>query len=854
MSDIESSSLVPISIEDEMKSSFLEYSMSVIVARALPDVRDGLKPVHRRILFAMNDKGNVHNKAYRKSANTVGEVLGSYHPHGDSAIYDAMVRMAQPFSLRYPLVDGQGNFGSVDGDSAAAMRYTEARLSRLAGELLEDLDRETVDFVPNYDESKREPSVLPSKLPNLLINGSGGIAVGMATNIPPHNLGEVVDGLVHLIDHPDCGVEDLIALVPGPDFPTAGEIHGTAGIRAAYYTGRGHVIMRAKAHIEPMEKGDRERIVLTEIPYQVNKARLIEKIAELVRDKKIAGISDLRDESDRRGMRVVIELKRDAVAKVVLNQLYKQTQMQDTFGVILIALVDGQPRQLTLKEMLYHFVEHRREIVTRRTLFDLRKAREREHILQGYVKALDHLDQVIELIRHADSPDSAKSGLMERFGFTDIQAKAILELRLQRLTGMERKKITDELEALLADIGRLEYIRDHEDEKYRIIKEELLSLKETYGDPRRTAIVPNESEVMMEDLIPKEDVVVTITTSGYIKRSPLSEFRAQRRGGKGVRGLAMKEEDAPRNLFVANSHDHLLFFTDTGRVFSARVFEAPEGSRTSKGKSVNNLLQLRPDEKVATVFPIEAFHDDHYLVMATASGLVKKTPLSAYGKIHAGGIIGIDLAEGDQVISAKVTDGKSKILLSVASGMTILFPESDIRSMGRVARGVKGINLAEGDRVVGMAACAEAEMTEQALFTLKANGYGKRTPLARYRQQRRGGKGLIDIKTDDAPVVGVKKVSGANELMMMTDDGAVIRIKASDVSLIGRNTKGVRVVNVGDGAVVSLGRLEIDTGETVDVAEKLTPEEAAGLDIPEPDDETLDETVDEEPHADEPDA
>jgi DNA gyrase subunit A len=842
MSDSDIQNLVPISIEDEMKSSFLEYSMSVIVARALPDVRDGLKPVHRRILYAMSDRGNHHNKPYRKSANTVGEVLGSYHPHGDSAIYDAMVRMAQPFSLRYPLVDGQGNFGSVDGDSAAAMRYTEARLAKMAAEILEDLDKETVDFTPNYDESKKEPTVLPSKLPNLLINGAGGIAVGMATNIPPHNITEIIDGLSYLIDNPDCSVDDLMRFITGPDFPTGGEIHGTAGIRSAYHTGRGHVIMRAKAHIEPMEKGDRDRIVVTEIPYQVNKARMIEKIADLVRDKKLTGISDLRDESDRQGMRVVVELKRDAVSKVVLNQLFKATQMQDTFGVILIALVDGQPRQLTLKEMLAHFVAHRREIITRRTLFELRKAREREHILQGYAKALDHIDEVIELIRSADSPDTARAQLIERFAFSDIQAKAILEMRLQRLTGMERKKILDELDELLKLIERLEFIRDNEGEKYAIIKAELAALREAYGDERRTEIVPVESEVMMEDLIASEDVVVTITTSGYIKRAKLSEFRAQRRGGRGVRGIAMKDEDAPSRLFIADTHDHLLIFTDTGRVFSAKVYEAPEGSRTSKGKSMNNLVQLKPDEKVATVFPIKAFTEDAYLVMVTAQGLVKKTPLSAYAKIHSGGIIGIDLTDGDEVVSAKVTEGDHRILLSTADGMTVLFHEKGIRPMGRVARGVRGVRLGSGDRVVGMVACAEEEMGERSLFTIKENGYGKRTPLARYPEHGRGGKGVIDIKTDDGRVVSVKKVTGSNELMMITSEGTVIRIKAEDVSLIGRNTKGVRVVAVPAGVrVVSLGRLEVNTMEIVngeeedDVVEEPTIEESTVDPAPESD-------------------
>ena len=801
--------ILPVAIEDEMKTSFLEYSMSVIVSRALPDARDGLKPVHRRILYAMHGMGNLHNKPYKKSARTVGEVIAKYHPHGDAAVYDTMARMAQNFSLRYPLVDGQGNFGSVDGDAPAAMRYTEARLARIAGEMLEDLDKETVPLLPNYDESEMEPSVLPAKLPNLLINGSDGIAVGMATKIPPHNLGEVVDGIIHLIDNPGCAALDLMEFIKGPDFPTSGEIHGLAGVRAAYATGRGHITVRARAEIEPMDKGDRERIVVTEIPYQVNKAKLIEKIAELVKEKRIAGIADLRDESDRRGMRVVIELRRDAVAQVVLNLLYKHTQMQETFGVIMIALVDGRPRQLNLKEMLFHFVEHRRDIVMRRTLYDLARAREREHILAGYVLALDHLDAVISLIRSAPDPGAAQAGLVAQFGFSEAQAKAILELRLQRLTGLERQKIVDEREATLKLIEGLIYIRDHDDEKMRIIKAELAELKQKYGDARRTTLAPVESEVDVEDLIAREDVVVTISTSGYIKRNAVDEYRAQKRGGRGVRGIQMKEEDEVRALFVANTHDNLMFFTDRGRVFVKKVYEAPAGSRQAKGKAVVNLIQLQPEEKMATIFPLTEFTAGHYLVTATAKGFIKKTDLTAFARVHTGGIIATDLEEGDEVISASVTDGACHVVITTAQGMAARFHERDLRSMGRGARGVRAITLEEGDRVVSMIALPEN--SQDTLFTIKEDGYGKRSDLAKYPLRRRGGKGVLDIKCDgeSGGVVTSLRVTERDDLIIISQNGVVIRTKASEVSVIGRNTKGVRVINVDGGdRVVSVGRLE----------------------------------------------
>jgi len=807
MSETADTSVLPISIEDEMRSSFLEYSMSVIVSRALPDVRDGLKPVHRRILFGMSENGNTYNKAYKKSARTVGDVMGKYHPHGDSAIYDAMVRMAQPFSLRYPLIDGQGNFGSVD-DPPAAMRYTEARLDRISGEVLEDLYKETVDFSPNYDESQFEPKVLPSKLPNLLLNGSGGIAVGMTTNIPPHNLGEVIDGIVHLIDNPECGVDDLMEHIPGPDFPTAGEIHGSMGIRSAYHTGRGLIVMRAKAHIEIVGKTEREQIAVTEIPYQVSKARLIEKIADLVRDKRIVGISDIRDESDRDGTRIVIELKRDTVGQVILNQLYKHTQMQDTFGVIMLALVNGQPKQLNLKQVLQCFIEHRREIITRRTLFELRKARERQHLLEGFKKALDNLNDIIELIRASSGPEEARNNLVEKYEFSQAQAKAILELRLQRLTGMERQKILDELAEITKTIAGLEYICDHEEEKLNIIKRESLEIKERFADDRRTLLVPVESEMDMESLIAEEDMVVTISTLGYIKRNSIDEFRAQRRGGKGVKGMSMRDEDIVQKLFIASTHDNLLFFTTKGRVFRKKVYEAPLASRTGKGKAVVNLIQLQPDEKVATIFPLKEFEANKFLVTATKKGYVKKTKLELFSRIHAGGIIATELVEGDAVIAVKITDGNKRVLLSSANGMAICFHESDMRPMGRVARGVRGIRLDKGDSLTAMTTGSEGE--EFSVFSIKADGLGKRSDIQRYPVQRRDGRGVIDIKCDkNSPVKAVLKVSDDDDIMIITKEGVVIRIKASDVSMIGRNTKGVRVINLSEGdSVVSVGKFE----------------------------------------------
>ncbi|HJM82677.1 MAG TPA: DNA gyrase subunit A [Nitrospinota bacterium] len=800
--------IIPVAIEDEMKSSFLEYSMSVIVSRALPDVRDGLKPVHRRILYAMNGMGNHHNKAFKKSARTVGEVIAKYHPHGDAAVYDALVRMAQEFSLRYPLVDGQGNFGSVDGDSPAAMRYTEARLHRISSEILRDIDKETVDFTPNYDESELEPVVLPAKSPNLLLNGSNGIAVGMATNIPPHNMGELVNGIISLIDNPNCSVDELMTHITGPDFPTAGEVCGSSGIREAYHKGRGLIVMRGKAEIEPLNKTGRETIVITELPYQVNKARLVEKIAGLVRDKRITGISDLRDESDREGMRIILELKRDAVGQVILNQLYKHTQLQDTFGVIMIALVDRRPRLLNLKEMLHHFVVHRREIIARRTLFDLKKAEEREHILAGFVKALDNLDKVIKLIRAATNPDEARIQLVEKFDFSENQSKAILELRLQRLTGLERQKIVDERKETLARIKHLKFIRDNDSEKYRIIKEELLELKSNYGDDRRTVLVPAESaEVFDEDLIAREDMVVTTSASGYIKRNPLSFYRSQNRKGKGVVGIKMREEDVVMALYIANTHDHLLFFTDTGRVFSKKVYEVPLASRVAKGKAMVNLLQLQPGEKVVAISPVDRLDSTLSLLMATKLGVIKKTPLKLFSKIHTGGIIAIKLDDGDDVIDVGITDNVHNVQLTTKNGMSIRFSESDVRSMGRATRGVRGMRLAVDDHVVGMEIFLENEAETASILSVKQNGRGKRTQLSKYPLQKRGGKGVNDINCEEenGNVVATKRVGNNDQLMVITQNGVVIRIKVSDIPVIGRSTKGVIIMSLSSGdSVVSV--------------------------------------------------
>jgi len=800
---------VAVNIEDEMKRSYMDYAMSVIVGRALPDVRDGLKPVHRRCLFAMYDMSNDWNKPYKKSARVVGDVIGKYHPHGDTAVYDTLVRMAQDFSLRYPLVDGQGNFGSIDGDRPAAMRYTEIRMERLAHELLADLEKETVEHGPNYDDSLQEPLVLPSKFPNLLVNGSSGIAVGMATNIPPHNLAEVVDGIVAVIDNPDLSFEELIELIPGPDFPTGGYIYGREGIVSAYKTGRGVIQMRAKVVIETQKKTERQSIVVTEIPYQVNKARLVEKIAELVKEKKIEGISDLRDESDREGMRIVIELKRDENPTIILNHLYKQTQMQSSFGIIMLAIVHSRPRILTLRDTIDFFIEHRKEIVTRRTIFELRKAEERAHILEGYKIALDNLDEVIAIIKGSASTPEARVRLMDRFGLSEIQAQAILDLRLHRLTGMEREKILEELREVLALIERLKAILASEAEILKIIVGELLELKDKFGDKRRSEIVAQTAEISLEDTIVEEDMVVTISHTGYIKRNSVTLYRAQRRGGKGKTGMKTKEEDFVEQLFIASTKDYLMFFTDAGKVYWLKVYEIPEAGRAARGKAIVNLLNLAANEKITTILPVKEFVEDRYVMMATRLGVVKKTSLMEYSHPRVGGIIAVNLDDEDKLISVALTDGRQDVLLATKNGKSIRFKEEDVRSMGRVSRGVRGMTLEDDDVVIGMAIINE-NFSDSTLFTVTENGYGKRTEIAEYRTQTRGGKGVITIKTTERNgcVVDIKQVSDENDLMLITDQGKILRVQVSGFSIIGRNTQGVRLMVMEEGErIMAVARL-----------------------------------------------
>lgn len=803
------SGINPILIDDEMKRSYISYAMSVIVGRALPDARDGLKPVHRRILFSMNESGITHDKPYKKSARIVGDVLGKYHPHGDTAVYDSIVRMVQDFSLRYPLIDGQGNFGSIDGDQAAAMRYTEVRMDRVAEEMLVDIEKETVPFVPNYDGSLKEPEVLPSKLPNLLINGSTGIAVGMATNMPPHNISEVIDGILMLIENPETQISELMTVIKGPDFPTAAHIMGTAGIKSAYMTGRGPVKIRAVAEIQELKK-DRQQIIVSELPYQVNKAKLIENIAQLVRDKVIAGISDLRDESDRDGIRVVIELSKGTNAKVVLNQLYKHTQMATTFGVINLALVDGKPKELNLKQLLEIYLEYRMEVIQKRTLYDLKKSEERAHILEGLKIALDNIDAVVALIKGSANADEAKKGLMDNFGLDEVQAKAILDMRLQRLTGLETQKIIEELEALLKLIEELKKILASDELKYEIIRTELLELKEKYGDVRRTKIVHNTENVTDEDLIPEEDVVVTITNSGYIKRIPLDTYTMQRRGGRGIIGMEMKEEDFVENLFISSTHDYILFFTNRGRLYWQKVYEIPEGSRQSRGKAIVNLLELQEGEAVNAMISVEEFAEDKYLFMATRAGTVKKTPLSEFRNPRRAGIIAVSLDEGDELVRVLLTDGKQEIVMVSKKGKAIRFSEEDVRPMGRTARGVRGMTL-EGpdDEVVSLDLVDETTT----LLTVTDNGFGKRTEYSQYPAHRRGGKGVITIVTNlrNGFVSNVKSVAEDDELMFTSAEGIIIRIPAKDISIQGRNTQGVRVMNIKPGDKVS-GMARIKNG------------------------------------------
>jgi len=802
---------VPVPIEEEMRKSYLDYAMSVIVGRALPDIRDGLKPVHRRVLYAMQDLGLVWNRPYKKSARVVGEVLGKYHPHGDSPVYEALVRMVQEFSLRYPLVDGQGNYGSIDGDPPAAMRYTEARLAKIAHEMLADIDKETVDFSPNFDESLQEPTVLPTRVPNLLVNGSAGIAVGMATNIPPHNLSEVIDGLVALIDRPDTTIAELMKLITGPDFPTRGYIYGTGGIREAYETGRGTLTLRAKAHAEKL-RGGREAIIITELPYQVNKASLIEKIQELSREKKVDGLSEIRDESNREGIRVVLELGRSELPQIVLNQLYKHTQMQTSFGIIMLALVDRRPQVVNLKEMLEAFVKFRREIVTRRTRFDLARAEERAHILAGLRKAVEHLDVVIRLIRQVASPDAARAALVSRLELSEIQARAILDMRLQRLTQLERGKIVEEHEQTLALIEELKGILASDVRLMGIIKQELLAIKEEYGDGRRTEIVTETTELTIEDLLADEEMVLTITRSGYIKRTHVESYRSQRRGGKGVTGMETKEEDIVEDLFIASTHDYLMFFTTLGKVHRLKVHEIPEGGRAAKGKAMVNLLSLGEGETVATCVPVRDFSAGGYIFFATRQGKVKKTELEAYSHPRAGGIQAIGLEDGDTVITARRTDGRREVMIATKQGMIIRFAEEEVRPMGRGATGVRGIEVGEGDAVIA----ADVVQEGAQILTVTERGFGKRTPLEEYRLTGRGGKGIIDIKTGgrNGAVVGMLQIREGDDVLVVTTKGKLIRIHAEDVSSQGRNTMGVRIIEIdADDRVGSIARVEAEQSQ-----------------------------------------
>jgi DNA gyrase subunit A len=868
----------PVNIEDEMRKSYLDYAMSVIIGRALPDVRDGLKPVHRRILYGMYEQGNTAGKAYKKSARIVGDVMGKFHPHGDSAIYDTVVRMAQDFSMRYRLVDGQGNFGSIDGDNPAAMRYTEVRLTRLAEELMrDDIDKETIDWVPNYDGSLSEPSVLPAKFPNLLVNGSSGIAVGMATNIPPHNLGEVIDAVLMMIDKPDVGVPELMTVMPGPDFPTAGYIHGLEGIRQAYQTGRGIIQVRARAVIETMARGDRQQIVVTEVPYMTNKARLLEKIAELVRDKRIEGISDLRDESDRDGIRVVIELKRDAIAEIVLNHLYRNTQMQTTFGIIFLAIVNNKPEVMELPTILRHFIEHRKEIVVRRTRFDLRKAEERAHVLEGLVKALDVLDELIALIRASRTPPEAKEGLISRWSFSEIQAQAILDMRLQRLTGLEREKLVNEYQEVLALIARLREILASEKLVLEIIGGELREIREQYGDPRRTEIIPDTTEISIEDLVADEDMVITVSRGGYIKRSPLSMYRAQRRGGKGRIGMQTKEEDIVEHLFVASTHAYVLVFTDRGRMYWLKVHAIPEVAANARGKAIVNLLPIEPQENVRALLTSRDFTEGKYVVMATRGGKIKKTELAAFSNVRASGIIAIDILEGDDLYAVRLSNGDNEIFVGTHDGMAIRFHERDVRPMGRGAAGVKAISLRPGDSVIEMDVLPEtpegraraerkgavvedpesetetisAEVTDASddesssdeivtpeddaiygqILTVTEKGFGKRTPVRAYRLTSRGAQGVTNIRITEknGKVAGAAHVFAGDQLLLITEQGMMIRVSVDDIRSMGRNTQGVRVINIEeDDPVVAAVKIVREQAEENGVDEEPEGEETGG--------------------------
>lgn len=808
--------VLPINIEDEMKKSYIDYAMSVIVGRALPDVRDGLKPVHRRILFAMNELGMTPDKAFRKSARIVGDVLGKYHPHGDTAVYDAMVRMAQEFSTRYPLVNGHGNFGSIDGDSAAAMRYTEAKMSKIAMELLRDINKDIVDFTLNFDETQKEPSVLPSRYPNLLVNGSSGIAVGMATNIPPHNLGEVIDATIHQIDNPNCTIDELMHFVKGPDFPTGGTILGKDGIKSAYRTGRGRIKVRAKVNFEEIS-ASRQRIIITEIPYMVNKSKMIEKIADLVKEKRIEGISDIRDESDRNGIRVAIDLKRDVNAEIIMNQLYKHTQLQETFGVILLALDKNQPKVMTLKEILTKYIEYQKEIIIRRTQFDLKKAEDRAHILEGLIIALDNIDRVIAIIRGSKNGEEAKVALIQEFALSEKQAQAILDMRLQRLTGLEREKIETEYNELQIRIAELKAILGSELKVLEVIKEEMLEIRDKYNDDRRTAFEVDYDDINMEDLIEEEDLVITMTHVGYVKRISADTYTAQKRGGKGITALSTRDNDFVKHLFTTTTHHYILFFTNKGKVYRLKAYEIPDASRTARGTAIVNILQLDPDEKVTTVIPIKEFTDDWYLLMATKNGIIKKTDLTEYDSSRKTGLIAINLNDDDELIAVKLTDGSKEIIMGTKNGYAIRFSEQDVRSVGRTAIGVRGIFLRDDDEVVGM------DLMEEDLFVLNVseNGYGKITRAEEYRIQNRGGKGIQTYKITPKTgiIVGIMVCRKEQEIMMINNQGIVIRLEISGISVMGRSTQGVRLMKLDK------------TEQIVTIAEVISEEEIEEIDL-----------------------
>ena len=821
-----SEKIIPVDIEEEMKGSYIDYAMSVIVARALPDVRDGLKPVHRRVLFGMNDLGLASNRPYKKSARIVGEVLGKYHPHGDAAVYDTMVRMAQEFSLRYPLVDGQGNYGSVDGDSPAAMRYTEARLSRIAEETLRDLGKNTVDFVPNFDDTLKEPTVLPSLIPNLLINGTTGIAVGMTTNIPPHNINEVIDGCGAVIENANLPDDKLFKIIKAPDFPTGGIIYGYEGVKEAYKSGRGKILVRAKANIET-GRGDRQSIVVTELPYQVNKATLIEKIAEYVRDKKLEDISDIRDESDRDGLRVVIEVKRDADATVVLNNLYRHTQMQTTFGVIMLALVDGRPQILMLRQLIDYFIKHRNNVVVRRSKFELDEAEKRAHILEGFIIALDNIDEIIKLIKKSKDVPSAQEGLMKRFKLSELQAKAILDMRLQRLTGLERKKVEEEYKETIKLIEKLKAILASKKLQMEIIKEELLEIKKKYGDERRTEIIYKAEEFSIEDMIAEENVVITISHSGFIKRFPVSGYRRQARGGKGVTGATTKEDDFIEHMFIASTHNYILFFTDKGKCYWLKVHEIPEASRMARGKSIVNLISKQPDENIAAFVPVQEFDDEHFIAMVTERGLVKKTRLSEYGNIRRTGIAAISMQRGDCVKDVKLTDGSQDIVIGTHEGMAIRFHEGEARPIGRTATGVRAITLNKGDKVIG-AVVIKRQSTS--ILVVAENGFGKRSELEEYRVSHRGGKGVITIRVTDktGKMVAIKEVLDNDDVVVVTAKGIVIRQPARDIRIAGRNTQGVRLIRLESGDLVAAVAAVPSEEEKEGEKEPGTPQAQAG--------------------------